>query len=629
MRVQLRHGDQTHLADLDVEQEVRHGRLFAEDELHYPPWTGPGFRKLGELPALADAFASPDARFAAWVRARRFPWGTLAAVGIVAAAGALQLAVTVAGALLPELSARVSRAVLRGAIGYEPLLLDGAWWTPWTSQLLHAGALHLLMNLPVLAYCGFRVERALGLGGFTVVGAAAVLGGTVAVTALGDLPVVGASILAYGFWGAQITIGFRVGEAMPPGWRGFYGWGNLVLFVPLFAASLGQEGVSDLGHLGGLAGGVLAAMLVPAESFRAAGEVAERRRANLRVATLLGALPMLAGPALARLMPAMALPAERVEVAEAGVTVELPWRMAENPVRFAGLPAWVVSRNHDEPVFCGLVRLREPRSPTAEDIGLAWAEAMRAHLEPVEPPPSLGSGWTSHAWVVREGAADRPTGRLVEHDLRRGVWLLRVGYHLPTDTDPDAGREALYRHVLATLEVSEPPSLAAARRQAALYPQDPERAWTLGRELADFGDVVAADDKWAELAARADGWRWEAVRGRVAAWAQAEAAGERGRLDRRITGPERVWWLTRTVAGAPAADRELQLAAVSWLAKDGACPVARAHADRIAAAADPALRDALDAALAACAPRAAEEPPSDATIGAQVPAGAAVPASGG
>ena len=47
MRVSVRHDGETHLADLDVEQEVRHGKLYADDELLYPPWTGAAYKKIG------------------------------------------------------------------------------------------------------------------------------------------------------------------------------------------------------------------------------------------------------------------------------------------------------------------------------------------------------------------------------------------------------------------------------------------------------------------------------------------------------------------------------------------------------------------------------------------------------
>ncbi|MES2641134.1 MAG: rhomboid family intramembrane serine protease [Myxococcota bacterium] len=580
MRVELRQSGDTQLVDVDVEEEVRRARFFAEDLVRHPPWTGDQFRKLGDIPALEEAFDAPDARFAAFVRARRFPWGTVAMACFVALAGALQLgaqALAAAGlaSFTPELGARVDRAVLAGATGYEPLLLDGAWWTPWTSQLLHAGVLHLVANIPVLAYCGYRVERALGVGGLAAVGAAAVLGGTAFVTTFGALPVVGASILAYGFWGAQIAIGFRAGDAVPPGWRGFYGWGNLVLFIPLFAASLDAQGVSHLGHVGGLLGGILTACLLPAESFAPRAAARAARISSLQLAAVLGALPMVVGPALARLAPALSVPGERVEVRGAGVTLELPWRMASNPTRVGGMPAWLVSQNHDEPVFCGLARLSEARDPDELVFLDSWSEAFGRPVESVAAPAPLRSGFTSRAFLVRDAETGEVAGRIVEHDLRRGTWLLRVGYHLDAEGDPHGnpgvGREALYRHVLDSLVIDEPPLLAAARREASLYAWDPERAWTLGRELTRAGAYVEADGVWRGLTTRSDGWEWEGAKGRVGMWADLAEAGEEGVLDAVVSREERIAWTAAWVARAPVESVDLRAEGLRYVVGTGAC----------------------------------------------------------
>lgn len=572
MRVELKQDGDISLSDVDVEEEVRRARLFAEDVVRYAPWTGDQFRKLGDIPQLADAFDAPDARFAAFVRARRFTWGTALLVAAIALAGALQLgaprlAELGVGAFTPDLNAKMERAVLAGATGYEPLLLDGAWWTPWTSQLLHAGLLHLVANIPVLAYCGYRVERALGVGGLAAVGAAAVLGGTALVTMLGALPVVGASILAYGFWGAQIAVGFRAGDAVPPGWRGFYGWGNLVLFVPLFVASLDTEGVSHLGHVGGLLGGILVACLLPAESFASRATAHAARVGNLRLAAVLAALPMVVGPAVARVAPALSTPGEVVDVRGAGVTLELPWRMVDNPTRVGGMPAWLVSHNHEEPVFCGLARLAEAEDPDELVFLDAWRDTFGAEVEPVAAPEPLRPGFTSRAFLVRDPDTGEVAARVVEHDLRRGVWLLRVGYHLDVSDDPDVGREALYRHVLDSLVVNEPPALAAARREASLYAWDPERLWTFGRELTRAGAYVEADGVWEMLTARVDGWEWEAAKARAAMWADLAERGGEGVLDG--TREERIVWMTTWLGRAPDGS-ELHVEALRYLAATGA-----------------------------------------------------------
>lgn len=599
MRVEVRQEGQALLVELDVELEVRRGRLAPDDMLRYPPWTGDTFRAVRDIPELAGALEAREARFAAWIRARHRPFASLGVALALILSGVVQL-----------FAARWSHggagttlhlSVLKGAIGFESLVLDGAWWTPWTSQLLHAGPGHLATNLAIVAYCGLRVERAFGVGGYAVIAASAVLVGTVAITLFGALPVVGASVLAFGLWGAQIAIGFRMGDAVPTGWRGFYGWGNLFLFVPLFVAGLGLDGVSHLGHLGGLLGGVLAALLVPSEALVPERRVRERRRVNIGIASALALLPMFAGPLLARAAPTLAAPGERVEVPEAGVSIELPWRMSDNPVSLIGLPAWVLSKGAEEPLFCGLVRLTSHRTPDTSELGEAWSAALGAPLEPVDaPPPPPGDGWESRAWQVRDASGERVVGRLVEHDLRRGRWLLRTGYYVASSDAEESGKEALFRHVIGTLDVSDLPTIVKARRERALYPDDPERAWTWARALSEAGRFAESEDVWAGLG-RIDTWRWEAARGRLENWRDAERAGAEAALEARVPREARSAWPEVWLAQAPVDDLGLHAAGVAWLTSHGRCGPAEQHLARL----ERVGVDTVDlrAALAACAVR--------------------------
>ena len=53
-------------------------------------------------------------------------------------------------------------ARLSGLIGISPAA--PTWLTPLSSTLVHAGALHLFLNMLMLIWCGLAVERALGGG---------------------------------------------------------------------------------------------------------------------------------------------------------------------------------------------------------------------------------------------------------------------------------------------------------------------------------------------------------------------------------------------------------------------------------------------------------------------------------
>jgi rhomboid protease GluP len=143
---------------------------------------------------------------------------------------------------------------------------------PWryvTGNLLHASwpILHLPLNLLAIFAFGALVERALGAAATAFVmivsGLAAMAGAALA----GLEGVVGASGIAMGLVGAMLWLEYRHADALPAAWRvprrvfvGLLVAENLLfLFVPWVATS---------GHLGGLAGGALAAALVSAPLLR-------------------------------------------------------------------------------------------------------------------------------------------------------------------------------------------------------------------------------------------------------------------------------------------------------------------------------------------------------------------------
>jgi len=164
-------------------------------------------------------------------------------------------------------------------LAFHPLLEEVAAFgatlarvEPWryvTGNLLHATwpILHLPLNLLAIFAFGLLVERALGAAatGFVMIvsGVAAMAGAALA----GLEGVVGASGIAMGLVGAMLWLEYRHADALPAAWRvprrifvGLLVAENLLfLFVPWVATS---------GHLGGLAGGALAAALVSAPLLR-------------------------------------------------------------------------------------------------------------------------------------------------------------------------------------------------------------------------------------------------------------------------------------------------------------------------------------------------------------------------
>lgn len=134
------------------------------------------------------------------------------------------------------------------------LVDDGEWWRLLSSAFLHFGLFHLAMNMLALLVLGTDLEHYLGparfLGLFLV---AALCGGAaVALFANPLSQTVGASGGVFGLLGAAVVvIRHRHGDLRP-----------LISVLVLNAIISFLPGISLLGHLGGLIGGALAALVL-------------------------------------------------------------------------------------------------------------------------------------------------------------------------------------------------------------------------------------------------------------------------------------------------------------------------------------------------------------------------------
>jgi len=130
-------------------------------------------------------------------------------------------------------------------------LAHGEWWRLLTAMFLHASLLHFGMNMLVLYMLGVTVEQSLGTGRFLMVYVAAGIAGSAGAVLLSpNAPTVGASGAIYGIMGSLLVLeylatGSFAGQAM----------GFIVINLALTFAI---PGISVGGHLGGLAGGVVA-----------------------------------------------------------------------------------------------------------------------------------------------------------------------------------------------------------------------------------------------------------------------------------------------------------------------------------------------------------------------------------
>jgi membrane associated rhomboid family serine protease len=155
------------------------------------------------------------------------------------------------GSWIYEHGVLVARAI--GSDGSLIGVAEGEWWRLLTAAFLHYGLLHLGMNMLVLFIIGQGVEDYFGHGRYALLYVVSGLAGSAgALVWSPNALTVGASGAIWGVMGAAIVLERRRiyvfgGQAM----------GLLVL--NLFITFL-IPGISKGGHIGGLIGGVLAAL---------------------------------------------------------------------------------------------------------------------------------------------------------------------------------------------------------------------------------------------------------------------------------------------------------------------------------------------------------------------------------
>lgn len=148
-----------------------------------------------------------------------------------------------------------------------PLVAAGEPWRVVTGNLLHGGAIHLVLNVLCLLVLGALVERALGTGRTALVMGLAGLGAMAASLAVGYEAMVGASGIVAGLAGALLFLELRMPERLPAGWRiprrpfvaALLADAALPLFFPVIAGAA---------HLGGFLAGAAATMVVTGPALR-------------------------------------------------------------------------------------------------------------------------------------------------------------------------------------------------------------------------------------------------------------------------------------------------------------------------------------------------------------------------
>ena len=136
-------------------------------------------------------------------------------------------------------------------VGAE-IAVNGEWYRVVTAMFLHASLLHLAFNMLALYWLGTVVEQALGTSRFLLVYFVSGIAGSAGALLLSNAlqPTVGASGAIYGIMGALLVLEYRA--------TGSFAGQALGLIVLNLALTFAIPNISVGGHLGGLAGGILA-----------------------------------------------------------------------------------------------------------------------------------------------------------------------------------------------------------------------------------------------------------------------------------------------------------------------------------------------------------------------------------
>jgi membrane associated rhomboid family serine protease len=136
-----------------------------------------------------------------------------------------------------------------------PAVANGDWWRLITAAFLHANLIHIAFNMYFLWFVGSAVETALGRGRFLAVYLISGLAGSAgALIDNATAPTVGASGALFGILGVAVVLERQRNLVL--------GGSALLLVIINLVLSFQFSNISVGGHIGGLIGGILCALVL-------------------------------------------------------------------------------------------------------------------------------------------------------------------------------------------------------------------------------------------------------------------------------------------------------------------------------------------------------------------------------
>jgi len=180
------------------------------------------------------------------------------------------------------------------------LVAKGQWWRLLTSAFVHAGALHLLINLWCLWNLGQFIERLFGSATFLVVFVLTAVGGGLASVATQPLVVsVGASGAVFGICGGLLGFLLIRRKAIPQAVLGGLAKNMIVLIAINLIFGMSVPAIDNAAHVGGLLTGFVCGLTLSRPLER---ESAGRLGIRMLVASVLGGTLLLIGVGVNRVV---------------------------------------------------------------------------------------------------------------------------------------------------------------------------------------------------------------------------------------------------------------------------------------------------------------------------------------
>ncbi len=185
-----------------------------------------------------------------------FGGGAEPATYVLIALNALAFIAEILGGGGPVSTGAGGSLIQDGGLNAVAVNLQGEWWRIITSGFLHAGAFHLLLNMFALYILGSLLEPAVGTPRFVGIYLVSLLAGACGALVLDPNELtVGASGAIFGLMSAAFVMARHRGLERLASQIGLYVLINLVFTISVPNISIG-------GHVGGLIGGAVAALVV-------------------------------------------------------------------------------------------------------------------------------------------------------------------------------------------------------------------------------------------------------------------------------------------------------------------------------------------------------------------------------